>query len=381
MTDKYETIVLGSCNLEICIEDGSLAEKLLDLFPQGRKLYPIVEREQGNYLVRANNQFPNEKLQLLTEGKEVLEISKSKVKNVLAAGGGANAAKVIAKLGGKILFVTSIGREDDPNYQLMSTSLTEEPKVEFLNLTGRPAVGITLNVYGEGHQSTLLIYGGDGAWEEEEFKKQATQLINSAPSGAPIMAIALSQPYLPLLDVALQARGKVEHLCPSRFQINTLKQEYERYFLSTEILQVNIGELIDIYRYFSGLPERKLTEDNQVLTLLSGEIFGRWLNHKIATNSEKGGYFLQQGKRKAKRYLAYPVPGNFVDDTGCGDIFAGAFFWSYFLRKQTFEKSIEFAAACATFKIPSVGATGRLATREEVEDWVEKHGPKIQSGG
>lgn len=375
---EAEAVMLGACNLEICIEDGALARKLLDLFPQNRKLYPVVEQNKGNYFVRKSNQFPLEKIQILAEGKEALEIPKSKVKNILAAGGGANATKVIAKLGGDIIFVTSVGEETDPNYELMDNSLTGEPKVKFINLTGRPAVGITLNVYGEGYQSTLLIYGGGGIWSEEKFENQATNLIGSIPSDTPIMAIALSQPYLPLLDIALQLRGKVEHLSPSRFQINSLKPEYKRYFLATKILQVNIGELIDIYRYFSGNPEWKLANDNQVLELLPSKILGKWQNDKITTNSEKGGYFLQQEQKTAKRYLAYPIPGKFVDDTGCGDIFAGAFFWSYFLQKRTFEESIEFAAAYATFPITSVGATGVLPTRVEVEDWMKRHGSKIQ---
>lgn len=378
MTKTYEAVLLGACNLEICVEDGALAKKLLDLFPQNRKLYPIVEQDQDNYLVRTNNQFPREKLEILAGEKEELVIPKSTVKNVLAAGGGANAAKVIAKLGGEILFVTSIGKEDDPNYELMSNSLSEEPKVRFVNLTGRPAVGITLNVYGEGYQSTLLIYGGGGTWVEERFKDQAETLMGLVPSITPIMAIALSQPYLPLLDVALQARSKVEHFSPSRFLINSLKPEYERYFLSTEILQANVGELIDIYRYFSGNSEWKPINDDQVLELLPGNLFGKWENAKITTNSGKGGYFLTQERRKAKQYLAYPIPGPFVDDTGCGDIFAGAFFYSYFIEENSFEESIEFAAAYATFSIPAVSATGYLAAKEEVKDWVRKHGPKIQ---
>jgi len=378
MTKRYEAAILGSCNLEICIEDGSLAKKLLELFPERRKLYPIVEQDEDNYLVRASEQFPKEKLEKLTEGKEVLSIPKSEVKNVLAAGGGANAAKVIAKLGGDIIFVTSIGEETDPNYELMDSSLGEEPGVKFISLTGRPAVGITLNVYGEGHQSTLLIYGGGGIWKDEEFRKQATYLMETFLSKSPVLAIALSQPYLSLLDAALQVKNRVEFLSPSRFQINALKPEYERYFLATDVLQVNVGEFVDIFRYFSRRSEWEPTEDDEVSELLSGKIFSKWRNDKIVTNSGKGGYFLPKTKKKAKRYLAYPIPGDFVDDTGCGDIFAAAFFWSHLIKKQTFERSIEYAAACATFPISSVGATGKLATGEEVENWVKQWGPKIQ---
>lgn len=368
MTKKYEAVVLGSCNLEMCVDDPKLAEKLLKDYPDGnRKLYPIVRKVKDGYLVEPTEKFPIE-----------LFISDEQVTRVLAAGGGANVAKVLSKLDARPVLLTSVGSENDPAYPVIAQSLKEEPVVDFIDLSGRPKVGLTLNVYGGGLQSTLLI--SFLQWQAPELEKEAKQALEKLDPMIPMLAIANSRPYLPLLNGALDQMGFIEYFCPSRDHISGLKSGDERFFKKAKLAQGNVAEWIDIYRWASQNPGWKPTNNDGILYMLSSlnKIFGEYGSY-IATNSERGGCFLKREDiENVYTYNAYPIPGKFVDDTGCGDIFAGAFFWSHLLKKRSFEASIEFAAACATFPIPSVGATGRLATQKEVENWIKQHGPRIQ---
>lgn len=353
MKKMPEGYVLGSCNLELCVENAQLAERL-SKWPK-RKIYPLVERDGNDYLVRPGNQVTPEQMQEITGG-DIVVIPEGKITKIIAAGGGANAAKAISALGGEVVFITSIGPINDPNYELMKNSLTEKPRVKFEDIPGRPSVGITFNIYGGGFPSTLLIYG-KADWDEK-FPLRAKDAIGRLSERVPVMAIALSPQYLPLLDATLNRRQKIELLLPSRFMINSLESGFEKYFQKTQFIQANIDEWKDM-RNWSPIESKG------------------WADIQIVTDSERGGSFLSEQRGKSKRYLAYPIPGSFIDDTGCGDVFGGALFWSYFLQQKSLEESIEFAAACATFPITSTGATGKLGSKEEIENWIRRHGPKI----
>jgi len=364
----YEGVIIGSCNLEVCVQDWSLAETLLRNSPEVRKLYPVIEQNRDEYIVKPGESLHEEEFKRIF-GSTDFRIPKSSVTAVLAAGGGANAAKVISKLGGKVRLVTSIGPESDPNYDEMVESLAKSPGVDFINLQGRPSVGITLNITGGGNKSTLLIYQGAGMWKTEKMISNQGMFTTQDIRKVPVMSIALTRDYLPLMDFALRERGRIDYFCPSRSLINNLKMgtDDENYFRRSDFIQANLSEFADIYEHLS---DKESSLDLADPGKLAGWFSQKWGNTIIATDSENGGYLAMNGE-DIIRYRAYEtIPGPFTDDTGAGDAFAGSFFWAHFINKRSIIDSIALASGVSAFKITGIGATTRLPALQEVERWI-----------
>jgi len=367
MTKQYQAIVIGSCNLEITVGDKELAEKLLKEFPGGnRKLYPerIIEEGAG-YLIKPSETFP---LELL--------IPEEKVIKIMTAGGGANASKVLTHLGIKPLFLTSIGREDDKNYQAGVTLLKEKLGANFVNIPGRTVVGVTLNVVSRVIPSTLLIYTGGSEWQTEEFRKESEKITEGLNLEVPVLAIANSPPYLPLLDRILNKRGNIDYFCPGRTHISILTEGDLRYFEKANFFQENIDNVANIFQRLS--LKRGDWTDKTKEVLKTAKQYLKKENNIIITNSERGGYLVKGEDKKVYDYKPYPLPYPFVDDTGAGDTFAAAFFYYHFLRKRTIEESIRFAAAFSTFPIGDYGAADLLPEETEAENWMKKYWTSLE---
>jgi len=379
-SSNYDAIVAGACNLEVCVEDCALAERLLRKYPNRRKLYPEIKQVGDNYVVCPSDQFRQDDLREITGGKDELLIAGGSVKKCLAAGGGANASKVLAKFRGRVLLMTSIGGKGDPNYKTMCGSLKQYPQVEFLDLPGRPSVGVTLNVYGGGKQSSLLICRGRGTWGQEEFERELKRKVKHPDlQRLPVMAIALSPDYLPLLQSIVEEKGKIEYFCPSRGHINILRSRTEdrKHFERALFVQANIEEIGDIYNHLYGDGKTSTMEDEHVARIMR-RYLKDWRNNIIATRNERGAYLLKAEESEIMSFSACrKLPGEFVDDTGAGDAFAGAFFWYHFLNGKEVERSIEFATTFAAYTITDAGAIGRLPKEREVENWMGKYGPNV----
>jgi sugar/nucleoside kinase (ribokinase family) len=67
---------------------------------------------------------------------------------------------------------------------------------------------------------------------------------------------------------------------------------------------------------------------------------------------------------------AFPVPAERVSDTsGAGDVFHGAYIYSYLTKPtQSWQDHFDFARAASTFKVQNLGSEAGLPTLQDIDE-------------
>jgi sugar/nucleoside kinase (ribokinase family) len=76
---------------------------------------------------------------------------------------------------------------------------------------------------------------------------------------------------------------------------------------------------------------------------------------------------------------AIPVPKDkIIDTSGAGDVFHGAYVWSYLThRKRSWEEHFRFASAASAFKIQKLGNEAGLPTQKDIENVIREFGDQV----
>ena len=71
-------------------------------------------------------------------------------------------------------------------------------------------------------------------------------------------------------------------------------------------------------------------------------------------------------------------PGHVIDTSGAGDVFHGAYMWSYLThRKRSWSDHFRFAAAASAFKIQKLGNEAGLPTLADIDRVTREFGDQM----
>ena len=273
-------------------------------------------------------------------------------KHIVGPGGkGSNQAIAAARLGGKVNFITKIGKDQNANMALnlyKEVGINTDSIIQDENqLTG--VAGIMINEK-TGDNAINIVPGAAGSLTNKDIDKNLSFIENSE-----IFLTQLETPY-EVTSYALQKAketGSVTIFNPApASNINESDFKCMDYFTPNEIeasfyLKKNVESKIEIEEAAKNFLNKGVK--NIVITLGSKGVY-------FANSSES--YFLD----------AFNLKDKVIDTTGAGDAFNGAF--AYALSKNRKDKdALEFANKVAGISTTRVGAANAMPKLKEVEDY------------
>ena len=273
-------------------------------------------------------------------------------KHIVGPGGkGSNQAIAAARLGGKVNFITKIGKDQNANMALnlyKEVGINTDSIIQDENqLTG--VAGIMINEK-TGDNAINIVPGAAGSLTNKDIDKNISFIENSE-----IFLTQLETPY-EVTSYALQKAketGSITIFNPApASNINESDFKCMDYFTPNETeasfyLKKNVESKIEIEEAAKNFLNKGVK--NIVITLGSKGVY-------FANSSES--YFLD----------AFNLKDKVIDTTGAGDAFNGAF--AYALSKNHKDKdALEFANKVAGISTTRVGAANAMPKLKEVEDY------------
>ena len=273
-------------------------------------------------------------------------------KHIVGPGGkGSNQAIAAARLGGKVNFITKIGKDQNANMALnlyKEVGINTDSIIQDENqLTG--VAGIMINEK-TGDNAINIVPGAAGSLTNKDIDKNLSFIENSE-----IFLTQLETPY-EVTSYALQKAketGSITIFNPApASNINESDFKCMDYFTPNETeasfyLKKNVESKIEIEEAAKNFLNKGVK--NIVITLGSKGVY-------FANSSES--YFVD----------AFNLKNKVIDTTGAGDAFNGAF--AYALSKnQSNKDAIEFANKVAGISTTRAGAANAMPKLDEVETY------------
>ena len=267
---------------------------------------------------------------------------------VHGGGKGANQALTVAKLGGRCVFISCVGR--DEYGEMLKTSLIA------LGITGVEAVqnAPTGRAYIEvdktGRNRILVVPGANHSLTVEVFEKKVGSL--------PVPEVVLLQNEMPFSTTLYAAKR--------------LKELGALVIFDPAPVQGNLTEILPYVDYLTPnevetqalLKQLGATGD---LTSAAKTFLQQGVRKVILKLGEKGALLLSKdGTLKIP-----PFKVNAVDTTAAGDIFNGVFAVAIWEGKSEEEAAL-FASAAAAISVTRMGAQSSIPEKGEVEAFLKK---------
>ncbi len=273
-------------------------------------------------------------------------------KHIIGPGGkGSNQAIAAARLGGRVNFITKIGKDQNANVALnlyKDVGINTDSIIQDENqLTG--VAGIMINEK-TGDNAINIVPGAAGSLTNKDIDKNFSFIENSE-----IFLTQLETPY-EVTSYALQKAketGSITIFNPApASSINESDFKYMDYFTPNETeasfyLKKNVESKIEIEEAAKNFLNKGVK--NIVITLGSKGVY-------FANSSES--YFLD----------AFNLKDKVIDTTGAGDAFNGAFAYALSINRKD-KDALEFANKVAGISTTRVGAAIAMPKLKEVEDY------------
>lgn len=273
-------------------------------------------------------------------------------KHIVGPGGkGSNQAIAAARLGGKVNFITKIGKDQNANMALnlyKEVGINTDSIIQDENqLTG--VAGIMINEK-TGDNAINIVPGAAGSLTNKDIDKNLSFIENSE-----IFLTQLETPY-EVTSYALQKAketGSITIFNPApASNINEGDFKCMDYFTPNETeasfyLKKNVESKIEIEEAAKNFLNKGVK--NIVITLGSKGVY-------FANSSES--YFLDALNLKDK----------VIDTTGAGDAFNGAFAYALSINRKD-KDALEFANKVAGISTTRAGAANAMPKLKEVEDY------------
>ena len=273
-------------------------------------------------------------------------------KHIVGPGGkGSNQAIAAARLGGKVNFITKIGKDQNANMALnlyKKVGINTDSIIQDENqLTG--VAGIMINEK-TGDNAINIVPGAAGTLTNKDIDKNINFIENSE-----IFLTQLETPY-EVTSYALQKAketGSITIFNPApASNINESDFKCMDYFTPNETeasfyLKKNVESKIEIEEAAENFLNKGVK--NIVITLGSKGVY-------FANSSES--YFLD----------AFNLKDKVIDTTGAGDAFNGAFAYALSMNHKD-KAALEFANKVAGISTTRVGAANAMPKLKEVEDY------------
>lgn len=273
-------------------------------------------------------------------------------KHIVGPGGkGSNQAIAAARLGGKVNFITKIGKDQNANMALnlyKEVGINTDSIIQDENqLTG--VAGIMINEK-TGDNAINIVPGAAGSLTNKDIDKNLSFIENSE-----IFLTQLETPY-EVTSYALQKAketGSITIFNPApASSINESDFKYMDYFTPNETeasfyLKKNVESKIEIEEAAKNFLNKGVK--NIIITLGSKGVY-------FANSSES--YFLD----------AFNLKDKVIDTTGAGDAFNGAFAYALSINRKD-KDALEFANKVAGISTTRAGAANAMPKLKEVEDY------------
>ena len=273
-------------------------------------------------------------------------------KHIIGPGGkGSNQAIAAARLGGKVNFITKIGKDQNANMALnlyKEVGINTDSIIQDENqLTG--VAGIMINEK-TGDNAINIVPGAAGSLTNKDIDKNLSFIENSE-----IFLTQLETPY-EVTSYALQKAketGSITIFNPApASNINESDFKCMDYFTPNET---------EASYYL-----KKKVESKTEIEEAAKNFLNKGVKNIVITLGSKGVYFANSSE---SYFLdAFNLKDKVIDTTGAGDAFNGAF--AYALSKNHKDKdALEFANKVAGISTTRAGAANAMPKLKEVEDY------------
>ena len=273
-------------------------------------------------------------------------------KHIVGPGGkGSNQAITAARLGGKVNFITKIGKDQNANMALnlyKEAGINTDSIIQDENqLTG--VAGIMINEK-TGDNAINIVPGAAGSLNNKDIDKNISFIENSE-----IFLTQLETPYEVTSYALKKAKetGSITIFNPApASNINDSDFKCMDYFTPNETeasfyLKKNVESKTEIEEAAKNFLNKGVK--NIIITLGSKGVY-------FANSSES--YFLD----------AFNLKDKVIDTTGAGDAFNGAFAYALSINRKD-KDALEFANKVAGISTTRVGAANAMPKLKEVEDY------------
>ncbi|MEY2705956.1 MAG: hypothetical protein RL407_2018 [Bacteroidota bacterium] len=260
-------------------------------------------------------------------------------------GKGANQAVAASRLGGKVTFVSKVGKDlfgEKTKKSLEAENILSDWILEDLSAPSGIAL-ITVN--GQGENQILVAPGANNTLSSLDIQKVFPSL--------PSFEIALCQLEIPLETVTFLAKnilslGKKLILNPAPAQVLP-DMVYQKLFLITP----NETEAT----LLSGIPCDSPSAYSQIATWFRK----KGVQNVLITLGEKGSYF----QNSSMEFLTPANQVQAVDTTAAGDVFNGSLAVAL-AEEMSWKKALSFASKAASISVTRMGAQASAPYRREI---------------
>jgi ribokinase len=266
-------------------------------------------------------------------------------------GKGANQAFTIAKIGGKVDYLTCIG--DDVFGNLYWEEFRKNNfNMDYIKVIKNKSNGIAVINIDENGRNTIVVYPGSSRYLTPEIIKENLEMILS-------YNIIMTQLEIPVETAEYIAQNKTDKnifiLNPSPVDKN---YDYSQILKNVDILMPNEVEL-------SQLANIEIKEIQDVREA-SAKLLAAGIKNMVVTLGDKGVFIKNSN---IEQYIpAQDV--KVIDTAGAGDAFAGAFMFDY-SKTLDIVKAANFANKVATISVTRPGTHKSVPTRDEIEQMAD----------
>jgi len=272
-------------------------------------------------------------------------------------GSGPRQAVQAAQCGCKVYLISKVG--GGPFGQTARMSLEEyQVNTDYVYTAEAKNTGVVVTIVDAAGKNASCIYDGANTALTAREIEQAEEIISEAD-------ICLIHGHLPTEAIVSAIRlakigGTKTILNPARPIEAGKGDDLPMEYFSVDIIIPNLYEAADI--------TEQSTANIRTAKMIGSDLVARGAGVAIITMGKRGSVIVD-------RLAADHIPSfevELVDQTGCGDAFAGALA-SYCAVKDDIHKAVEFASAAGALTCSKFGSIESLPTKAEIIELLQKH--------
>ncbi len=272
-------------------------------------------------------------------------------------GPGPRQAVQAAQCGCKVHLISKVGGE--PLGQTARSNLEEyEVNTDYVYTAEAKNTGVVVTLVDAAGKNASCEYDGANTALRGREIEQAEQIISEAD-------ICLIHGHLPQDAIVSAIRlakigGTKTILNPARPIEADKSDDLPMEYFSVDIIIPNLYEAADI--------TEQSTANIRTAKMIGSDLVARGVGIAVITMGKRGSVIVD--RLAADHIPAFEV--ELVDQTGCGDAFAGALA-SYCAVKDDIYKAVEFASAAGALTCSKFGSIESLPTKAEIIELLQKH--------
>jgi len=272
-------------------------------------------------------------------------------------GPGPRQAVQLAQCGCKVYLISKVG--GGPFGQAARMNLGEyQVNTDYVYTAEAKNTGVVVTLVDAAGKNASCVYDGANTALTAHEIEQAEQIISEAD-------VCLIHGHLPQDAIVSAIRlakigGTKTILNPARPIESDRSDDLPMEYFSVDIIIPNLYEAADI--------TEQSTANIRTAKMIGSDLVARGVGVAVITMGKRGCIIVD--RVAADHVPAFEV--ELVDQTGCGDAFAGALA-AYCAVKDDIHKAVEFASAAGALTCTKFGSIESLPTKAEIIELLQKH--------